>query len=73
MSFYEWDSPDNMHLEKNHEKMKKEIAVSEKRMDEEGEDLFSKFKGLSDKEIEYIKSYNGPSIDEIIEELEKAE
>ena len=34
-------------------------------------DLFSKFKGLSDKDIEYIKAYKGPSIDELIAEMEK--
>ena len=36
-------------------------------------DLFSKFKGLSEKDIEYIKAYKGPSIDELIAEMEKEE
>ena len=34
------------------------------------EDPFSNFKGLSEKDIEYIKAYKGPGIDEIIEHCE---
>ena len=35
------------------------------------EDPFSNFKGLSEKDIEYIKAYKGPGIDELIERMEE--
>ena len=60
-----------MYLDRHQEKMKRENAELGKGFDEVGEDLFSKFKGLSYKDIEYIKAYNGPNIDELIEEMEK--
>ena len=60
-----------MYLERYHEKMKKRIADSENRLNEAEDDPFSNFKGLSDKDIERIKAYKGPSIDEIIAEMEK--
>ena len=59
-----------MYLDRHHEKMKKENADSEKGTDELEEDPFSNFKGLSEKDIEYIKAYKGPGIDEIIEHCE---
>lgn len=60
-----------MYLDRHHEKMKKEIAEPEKETDELEEDPFSNFKGLSEKDIEYIKAYKGPGIDELIEEMEE--
>ena len=59
-----------MYLEGYREKRKKEIADSENRLKEAEEDPFSNFKGLSDKDIECIKSYKGPGIDELIERME---
>ena len=61
-----------MYLEGYREKRKKEIADSENRLKEAEEDPFSNFKGLSDKDIERIKAYKGPSIDELIEKMEEA-
>ena len=58
-----------MYLEGYREKRKKEIADSENRLKEAEEDPFSNFKGLSDKDIERIKAYKGPGIDELIEEM----
>ena len=60
-----------MYLEGYREKRKKEIADSENRLKEAEEDPFSNFKGLSDKDIERIKAYKGPGIDELIEEMEE--
>ena len=60
-----------MYLDRYHEKIKKKIADSENRLNEAEDDPFSNFKGLSDKDIERIKAYNGPSIDELIERMEK--
>ena len=62
-----------MYLEGYREKRKKEIADSENRLKEAEEDPFSNFKGLSEKDIEYIKAYKGPGIDELIEMMEKAD
>ncbi len=45
--------------------LEKEIAGSENQLNGE-EDMFSNFKGLSDKDIERINAYKGPSIDELI-------
>lgn len=58
-----------MYLDRYHEKMKKKIADSENRFNEAEDDPFSNFKGLSDKDIERLKAYKGPTIDELIEEL----
>ena len=58
-----------MYLEGYREKRKKEIADSENRLKEAEEDPFSNFKGLSDKDVERLKAYKGPTIDELIEEL----
>ena len=58
-----------MYLDRYHEKKKKEDAESKKGTDELEEDPFSNFKGLSDKDIERIKAYKGPSIDELIEKM----
>jgi len=60
-----------MYLDRQQEKKKKEIADSEKGTDELKEDPFSNFRGLSDKDIERIKAYKGPGIDEIIERMEE--
>ena len=60
-----------MYLEGYREKRKKEMADSENRLKEAEEDPFSNFKGLSDKDIERIKAYKGPGIDELIEEMEE--
>jgi len=43
----------------------------ENRLNEAEDDPFSNFKGLSDKDIECIKAYKGPSIDELIEKMEE--
>ena len=58
-----------MYLDRHHEKMKKEIAASENRLNEAEEDPFSSFKGLSEKNIARIKAYKGPGIDELIEKM----
>ncbi len=58
-----------MYLDRYNEKMKKKIADSENRFNVAEDDPFSNFKGLSDKDIERLKAYKGPSIDELIEEL----
>ena len=42
----------------------------ENRLNEAEDDPFSNFKELSDKDIERIKAYKGPGIDELIEEME---
>lgn len=60
-----------MYLEGYREKRKKEIAKSEDRLNEAEDDPFSNFKGLSDKDIERINAYKGPSIDELIERMEE--
>ena len=62
-----------MNLDRHHEKMKKEIADSENRLNEAKDDPFNNFKGLSVKDIERIKAYKGPSIDELIEEIDASE
>ena len=59
-----------MYLDRHHEKRKMEIAASENKLSETEDDPFSNFKGLSEKDIEYIKAYKGPGIDEIIEHCE---
>ena len=59
-----------MYLDRHHEKVKKKNADSKKGTDELEVDPFSNFKGLSDKDIEYIKAYKGPGIDELIEHCE---
>ncbi|MBQ1781765.1 MAG: hypothetical protein II003_02835 [Methanobrevibacter sp.] len=58
-----------MYLDRHHEKKKKDNADSKKGTDELEEDPFSNFKGLSEKDIEYIKAYKGPGIDELIEKM----
>lgn len=60
-----------MYLDRYHEKKKNENIEAGKIIDEVVEDVFSKFKGLSDKDIEYIKAYKGPNIDELIDEMEE--
>ena len=60
-----------MYLDRHHEKLKKKLTNSENRFNEAEEDLFSNFKDLSDKDIERIKAYKGPGIDELIEEMEE--
>ena len=60
-----------MYLDRHHEKMKKENADSENRLNEAEEDPFSNFKGLSEKDIACINAYKGPSIDELIEGIEE--
>ena len=62
-----------MYLDRHHEKMKMEIAKSENRLNEAEDDPFSNFKGLSEKDIECIKAYKGPGIDELIEKMEEEE
>ena len=62
-----------MYLDRHHEKKKKEIVDSANRLNEPEEDPFSNFKELSDKDIERIKAYKGPSIDELIERMEVKE
>lgn len=61
-----------MYLDRHHEKRKMEIVKSEDRLNEAEDDPFSNFKGLSDKDIERIKAYKGPSIDELIKKMEEA-
>ena len=62
-----------MYLEGYREKRKKEIADFENKLSETEDDPFSNFKGLSDKDIEYIKAYKGPGIDELIERIDASE
>ena len=62
-----------MYLDRHREKKKKENADSENRLSETDDDPFSNFKGLTDKDIERIKAYKGPSIDDIIEGMESEE
>ena len=62
-----------MYLEGYREKRKMEIAKLENRLNEAEDDPFSNFKELSDKDIERIKAYKGPSIDELIEKMEEEE
>ena len=57
-----------MYLDRHHEKVKKKNAESENRLNGAEDDPFSNSKGLSEKDIERIKAYKGPSIDELIEE-----
>ena len=60
-----------MYMDRHHEKMKKDNADPENRLNESEDDPFNSFKELSDKDIERIKAYKGPSIDELIEKMEK--
>jgi hypothetical protein len=60
-----------MYLDRNREKMKKDNADPEHRLNESEEDPFSSFKGLSEKDIARIKAYKGPGIDELIEMMEE--
>ena len=53
--------------------MKKKLTNSESRLNEAEDDPFSNFKELSDKDIERIKAYKGPSIDELIAVIKKEE
>ena len=62
-----------LYLDRHHEKKKMEIADSENKLSETDDDPFSNFKGLSEKDIERIKAYKGPSIDELIERMEEEE
>ena len=62
-----------MYLDRHHEKLKKKLTNSESRLNEAEDDPFSNFKGLSDKDIERIKAYKGPSIDELIAVIKKEE
>ena len=68
-SFIGISSKRQMYLDRYHEKVKMEIADSESRLNEAEDDPFSNFKGLSEKDIERIKAYKGPSIDELIEKM----
>jgi hypothetical protein len=58
-----------MYLDRHHKNKKRKIADSENRLNELEKNLFSKFKGLSEKDIAYIKAYKGPGIDELIERM----
>lgn len=60
-----------MYTDRHLEKMKKEITDSENKLSETDDDPFSNFKGLSEKDIERINAYKGPSIDELIERMEE--
>ena len=60
-----------MYLDRHHEKMKMIIADFENKLSETDDDPFSNFKGLSEKDIERINAYKGPSIDELIERMEE--
>jgi len=60
-----------LYLDRHHEKKKMEIADSENKLSETDDDPFSNFKGLSEKDIERINAYKGPSIDELIEKMEE--
>ena len=60
-----------MYTDRHLEKMEKEIADSENKLSETDDDPFSNFKGLSEKDIERINAYKGPSIDELIEKMEE--
>lgn len=60
-----------MYLDRYHEKMKKENAESKNRLNEAEDDPLSNFKGLTDKDIERLKAYKGPCIDELIEKMEE--
>ena len=62
-----------MCLDRYHEKLKKGIVDSGKEMDVIEKDPFSNFKGLSGKDIEYIKAYKGPGVDELIEKMKEEE
>jgi hypothetical protein len=61
------------YLDRYHEEMKEDSEELEKGTDELEDNPFSEFKGLSDKQIEYLKAYKGPSIDELIAEMEGEE
>lgn len=56
-----------MNLDRHYEEKKKEKTAKQSKLNEAGEEPFSSFKGLTAKDIEYLKSYNGPSVDELIE------
>ena len=60
-----------LYLEGYREKRKKKITLKQRKLNVADEDIFSNFKGLSDKDIERIKAYKGPSIDELIKKMEK--
>lgn len=58
-----------MYLDRYHEKMKKETTLKQSKLNVEDEDMFSSFKGLTDRDIERIMAYNGPDVDELIAEM----
>ena len=62
-----------MYLDRHHEKVKKKNAESKNRLNGAEDDPFSNFKGLSKKDIERLKAYKGPGIDELIEKMEEEE
>lgn len=62
-----------MYLEGYREKRKKEITLKQRKLNVADEDIFSSFKGLTDRDIERIMAYNGPDVDELIAEMEKAD
>lgn len=62
-----------MYLDRYHEKMKEETTLKQSKLNVADEDMFSSFKGLTDRDIERIMAYNGPDVDELIAEMEKAD
>ena len=62
-----------MYLDRYHEKMKKETTLKQRKLNAAEEDIFSSFKGLTDRDIERIMAYHGPDVDELIAEMEKAD
>ena len=60
-----------MYLDRYHEKKRKVKLTKQKDLNEADEDPFNNFNGLTVKDIEYLKSYKGPSIDELIAEMEQ--
>ena len=62
-----------MYLDRHHEKVKKKITLKQRKLNVADEDIFSSFKGLTDRDIERIMAYNGPDVDELIAEMEKAD
>ena len=62
-----------LYLEGYREKRKKKITLKQRKLNVADEDIFSSFKGLTDRDIERIMAYNGPDVDELIAEMEKAD
>ena len=62
-----------MYLDRHHEKRKKKTTLKQRKLNVADEDIFSSFKGLTDRDIERIMAYHGPDVDELIAEMEKAD